>query len=160
MKYLLLLFSITFHGQILHHQMISSQGTTKKAANGVIVKQTVGQMSSSGNYDSNNMIVGQGFQQSSWERLIVFNDVNLSDDVKIFPNPFVDIIKFQFLKPIAEIISVSIFDQNGRLVFVSEENVEEEQIMTLDLSRLPSSMFLVRLKSFKFNYYIKIIKQS
>jgi hypothetical protein len=158
MKYLLLLFSITFHGQILHHQMLSSQGTTKKTPGGLLVKQTVGQITSTGNYDGDSMIVGQGFQQSSWERLIISNKVDVMDVVKVYPNPFVSIINFEFSKPITDLISITIFDENGRLVFEKKKDVVNA-VLTLDLSILPRSIYLVRLNSPKFNYYFKIMKQ-
>ncbi len=158
MKYLLLLFSITFHGQILHHQMLSSQGTTKKLPSGMIVKQTVGQISTIGNYDNESMIVGQGFQQSSWKRLLLSNDFDAIQGVKMYPNPFVDLVNFQFLNSFSDLIWVTIFDQNGRLVFEKKEKVLNS-VLTLDLSKLPETIFLVRLNSSKFNYYIKIIKQ-
>ncbi len=45
MRYLLIFFTITFHGQVLHHQMLSSQGISKKMPDGSVVTQTVGQQS-------------------------------------------------------------------------------------------------------------------
>lgn len=39
----------------LHHQMLSSQGSTSKTEKGVIVTQTIGQQSVSGNYSSRGL---------------------------------------------------------------------------------------------------------
>ena len=46
---LIILASNNLYAQQLHHQMISSQGTSITTASGLIVKQTVGQQSVSGN---------------------------------------------------------------------------------------------------------------
>ena len=61
-KYLLLFFSITFHGQVLHHQMISSQGASTKTPDGLIIMQTVGQQSLSGTAANKDYVIIQGFQ--------------------------------------------------------------------------------------------------
>ena len=60
---LALLASNNLFAQQLRHQMISSQGTSITTASGLIVKQTVGQQSVSGN-SPGDIIVQQGFQQS------------------------------------------------------------------------------------------------
>lgn len=157
MKYLLLLFSITFHGQVLHHQMISSQGTTKKTSNGTLVRQSVGQLSTSGNYDSETMTVGQGFQQSLWQKYIASSKIEAVGDISTYPNPFVNLVNFQLAENIVGKISIYVFDVNGRVVFQKDKEMNGS-LLTIDLSSLPRSQYLVRLKSEKFNYYTKILK--
>jgi hypothetical protein len=157
MKYLLLLFSITFHGQVLHHQMISSQGATKKTSNGTLVRQSIGQLSTSGNYDSETMTVGQGFQQSLWQKYIASSKTEAVGDISTYPNPFVNLVNFQLVENIVGVISIYVFDVNGRLVFQKDKEMNGS-LLTVDLSSLPRSQYLVRLKSEKFNYYTKILK--
>ena len=65
------LFSINVLPAQLHHQMLSSQGSTSKTNNGVIVTQTIGQQSVTGNYTNNGFDIGQGFQQANWARIIL-----------------------------------------------------------------------------------------
>jgi hypothetical protein len=75
MKLLLLalLFSISsLYSQELHHQMLSSQGTSKELSNGMYVSQTIGQQSVIGNYTRDGKTYGQGFQQSYWSKFINF----------------------------------------------------------------------------------------
>ena len=66
MKQQLLLFFIGFslYGQQVHHQMLSSQGSSNVLPTGTLVNQTIGQQSVIGNYKVSNSIIGQGFQQS------------------------------------------------------------------------------------------------
>jgi hypothetical protein len=155
MRYLLIFFTITFHGQVLHHQMLSSQGMSKKMPNGTVVRQTIGQQSVTGT-SSNNYLIMQGFQQSYWGKYISSNTV---DDIKIttYPNPFISTVNFELSKPIIGLINVNVFDLSGHLIF--EEKIKpNNNILTIDLPALPSSEYLVRLNALNFKYYTKIIK--
>jgi hypothetical protein len=160
MRYLLLLFTITFQGQTLHHQMLSSQGISTKMPNGLFVKQTVGQQSIAGSSTNEGYVVIQGFQQSYWSKYITSNKIDVVQGISAiaYPNPFTETINFQFSKPIADEISISIFDILGRLIFEQKKKIDYD-ILTIDLARLPTSEFLVRLTTNNLNYYTKIIKQ-
>lgn len=155
MRFLLVFFTITFHGQVLHHEMISSQGATQKTTNGLIVKQTIGQKTLTGTSGS-KYIVMQGFQQSAWGKYI---SSNAPEGIRTttYPNPFVEAVNFQFSQVIAELITINIYDLSGRLIF-EQKNKLNDTILTINLARLPSSEYLVRLQTTKFSYYTKIIK--
>jgi hypothetical protein len=158
MKYLLIFFTVTFHGQVLHHQMLSSQGTSKKLSDGIVITQTIGQQSLNGT-SNNNYVVMQGFQQSFWGKYIATNIIS-ENAIKttIYPNPFSTVINIQFSKPITDLINLTIYDIRG--VKILEENKKAtEAILTVDLSFLPASVYLVRLRSLNLNYYTKIIKK-
>lgn len=160
MKWIFLLFSFSFYGQILHHQMISSQGVSTKTSNGLLIMQTVGQQSLTGTSANDNYVVMQGFQQSLWGNYIASTNIETIEGIKTitYPNPFIKNINFQFSKAIDEIISISIFDVLGRLIYEQKEKAENN-VLTIDLSRLPTSEYLIRLNTTDFKYYTKIIKQ-
>lgn len=160
MKYLILLFSITFHAQVLHHDMLSSQGISTKTSNGLLVRQTIGQQSLTGTSTNKDYVVMQGFQQSLWGKYIASNNEDVIEGIKTitYPNPFTETINFQFSKPITDIVSISIFDILGRLIY-EQKKKSINNILTIDLTSLPTSEFLVRLNSTNLNYYTKIIKQ-
>lgn len=160
MKYFLLIFSITFQGQVLHHQMLSSQGQTTKTSPGLLIKQTIGQQSITGNSTQKDYVVVQGYQQGLWANYIAANKVDVIEGIRTiaYPNPFTEMIHFQFSKPITDEISISIFDILGRLIYEEKKKIDTT-ILTVDLARLPTSEFLVRLTANNFNYYAKIIKQ-
>lgn len=148
-------FTLTFHGQVLHHQMVSSQGISKKMPDGLVVTQTIGQQSLIGT-SSNNYVVMQGFQQSVWGKYI---SSNLSNDIKTttYPNPFIETVSFEFSRPIIEVINVNVFDISGHLIL--EQKIKpNNNILTIHLPSLPSSEYLVRLNAHNFSYYTKIIK--
>ena len=56
---LLLFFGISVKGQQLHHQMLSSQGSSNLLSTGTLVHQNIGQQSVIGNYKFSNTVAGQ-----------------------------------------------------------------------------------------------------
>lgn len=161
MKYLLLIFlPQIFLAQELHHQMISSQGNTHQLSSGMIVRATVGQ-SVTGNSVQKDYVVQQGFQQSYWARYLSQSEQNVKNTITVttFPNPFVDFINFRFSAAVSSEVDVSIFDVAGRRVVFRKAKLINNQI-SIDLIRLPRAEYLARLSSGRFEYYVKIIKQS
>jgi len=152
-------FALTLNSfsQDLHHQMLSSQGTSKTLPNGIFVSQTIGQQSVIGNYTKDGKTYGQGYQQSVWSKYISTNSNNAITTVT-YPNPFISSINFQFSQPIKEPISFSIFDIRGRLIFTQEKQASGN-ILTIDLPNLASSNYLVRLSTPNYTYYTQILKQ-
>lgn len=156
---LILLIGFSAQGQKLHHQMLSSHGSTKLLPNGMIVRQTIGQLSLTGN-SNNNYVVMQGFQQSVWSKYIASNKTDAIDAVKTvtYPNPFTETVNFQFSKPVTDVISIYVFDILGRLIF-EQKKISVNNVLTINLAELPHSEYLVRLNAPKLTYYTKIIKQ-
>jgi len=156
MKFLLLFFcSFTFYGQVLHHQMLSSQGASVKLSNGISVTQTIGQQGIIGNSDKKNIVI-QGFQQSLWSTYIASNDTEVIS-TKTYPNPFSDSIKFEFSTFITDPIIINVFDSSGRLVYEGRQGAIGA-ILSINLSHLPTNHYLVHLYTNSFSYYTKIIK--
>jgi hypothetical protein len=155
MKYLFLIFTITFQGQVLHHQMLSSQGLSKKMSDGSIIRQTIGQQSLIGN-SNKNYIVMQGFLQSTWGKNIPSNSL---DDVKTitYPNPFVGTLNFTFSKPITENIEVYVYDLGGHLI-LRQTRKSENNILTIIMPEIPEGEYFVRLIAKKYSYTGKILK--
>ena len=154
----LLLPFLSLHSQELHHQMLSSQGTSKELSNGVFVSQTIGQQSVIGNYTRGGKTYGQGFQQSVWRKHIESTTNNPITTIT-FPNPFIGNINFQFSKPIKETIHMELFDIRGRLVFQTDQR-PINNLLNVDLPNLASSNYLVKLSSAKYTYYTQILKQE
>ena len=155
MKYVFLLISASFYGQVLHHQMLSSQGTTTKIAEGFTISQTIGQQSVIGNSNKDPVIM-QGFQQSLWGSYLA-DPLNSKMQVLTYPNPFNDIVNFQFLQPINEEITIYVFNVAGILVFKQKEKIFNP-VLSIQLGNLPNAEYLVQLRSISMTYYTKIIK--
>lgn len=159
MKQLLLLFiGFSVHSQQLHHQMVSSQGGSNLLSSGILIKQTIGQQSTIGNYKFPSAIVGQGFQQSLISKSVSTSLVN-EILTTTYPNPFVDEIHFQFSKPVSGLITVTIFDLLGRLVY-KEQKEASQNILTLDHLQFSQNEYLVKLSASNYNYATQIIQSK
>lgn len=157
MKQLLLLFfGFSMYGQQLHHQMLSSQGSSNLLSTGILVHQTIGQQSVIGNYKFSNTVAGQGFQQSLIAKSVT---TSLSNGITTttYPNPFVNQIHFQFSKPIDGFITISIYDLLGRLVYKDQKEANQS-ILTLDDLHFSQNEYLVKLSASNYNYSTQIIQ--
>ena len=84
------LIVLNLSGQNIHHQMISSQGSSSLTSSGLIVNQTIGQQSITGSF-TGSFSVQQGFQQSYWYNYLSNSNPIL---VSVSPNPFQELIQF------------------------------------------------------------------
>jgi hypothetical protein len=152
---LFITFFNTFSAQSLHHEMISAQGGGVVTASGMKVNYTVGQQSVIGT-NSNQYVVQQGFQQNNWSKIIKQNN-NLIVTT-LYPNPFVDQITFSFSGSPGAKVKAIVFDLLGRLIHSETVNNVNNEIK-LNLSRLSSAEYLIRLTSENYEYSAKIIKE-
>lgn len=143
------------YGQQLHHEMLSSQGGSSVTSSGYLVRYTVGQQSVTGT-STTGYVVQQGFQQSNWGRILSQNTISVVTTV--YPNPFVDLVKFSFSSSPGSTIDVLVFDILGRLVH-SESVQNDSNLISLDLKNLSSAEYLVKLSSGSYIHSAKIIKQ-
>jgi len=162
MRTILLFIAVVFitpcFSQVLHHQALSAQGSSKALSNGVYVSQTVGQQSVIGNYTREGKTYGQGYQQSVWSQYIQ-STANNSITTVVYPNPFVATINFQFSQPINERIKMELFDVRGRLIFQTEQQ-PIDNLLSVGLPNLASSNYLVKLTASNYTYYTQILKQE
>jgi carboxypeptidase C (cathepsin A) len=146
---------VTFQGQVLHHQMISAQGASKKLTDDISVSQTIGQNSSIGT-SSLNFVIQQGFQQSFWGKYIASNP---QKQLKFttYTNVFIQTLNFEFLKLVSNNIQVNIFDISTRLIFNQRKKVDN-LLLTIQLPVLSRGEYFVRLHTSIFTLHPKILK--
>lgn len=157
MKYLLFLFSITFHGQVLHHQMLSSQGGFATTSKGIKVSQTVAQQGAIGTFSSKNGILSQGFQQSKISNSIPLQTEFIS--TLVYPNPIFDTVNFKLSRTVVGKIEVSIFDTNGRLVF-SQKKEQVDNTITITNLMLAAGEYFVKLDGNRYSFSTIILKSK
>ena len=107
LKILFLLLIGNANSQTLHHQMISAQGGNSVTQSGIVVKYTIGQQSVTGT-KTGNVIIQQGFQQSNWDKIIATNNLEVVNTTT-YPNPYVDVVNFQFSQSIGDSVSLLVF---------------------------------------------------
>jgi hypothetical protein len=156
---ILLLLLVTFSGysQRLHHQMLSSQGTTSRTSAGVIVRQTIGQQSAIGNFRNTSAIVGQGFLQSQTMKTAKAPVISITTIT--YPNPFIDSVNFQFSSPISGPIKISLFDVMGRLVYYKEKTAVNNTL-TLENLSFAQGQYFVKLTAKNFTYSTNLLKSK
>jgi hypothetical protein len=152
---LFFLFVVSASAQSLHHEMISAQGGGVVTNSGYKVNYTVGQQSVTGS-SSGAYVVQQGFQQNNWSKIISNNSNSIQ--TTLFPNPFIEHITFTFSSSPGTKVNAMVFDVLGRLIH-TEDVINENNEIKLNLSRLSSAEYLIRLSSGKYEYAAKIIKQ-
>ena len=146
------------NAQQLHHQMLSAQGNSTVLANGTYVSQTIGQQSVIGNYTREGKTYGQGFQQSMWGSYIKGNAAN-TITTTTYPNPFVDVVNFEFSQILPDVISVELFDVRGRLVFSTAQKAEGN-LLTINIPNIAASNYLVHLSTSNYSYYTQLLKDE
>lgn len=152
--FILIFLVIKLFGQSIHHQMINSQGESSVISSGLIIKQTIGQLSITGSF-SGSLIVQQGFQQSYWDNYLSISNPIV---VSISPNPFTELIQFNISDLKNEKIAVHIFDINGKVIYLKEHFVENKSLI-INLSKLSNGIYLVKLNRKGFSHFSKIIKK-
>jgi len=152
-----ILFTVKFFGQNLHHQMLSSQGTSVQMSSGIYVNQTIGQQSAIGSYNNKKVSISQGYQQALWNVLI--NDLSSSSIITTtYPNPFFDTVNFRFSVKKFEMIKIEVYDILGRIVH-QESKSTNNSVLSIDLPRLSDAEYLVKLQAPNYIHYTKIIKR-
>jgi hypothetical protein len=142
--------------QILHHQMISSQGINVKLVNGILINQSIGQLSVVGNFTTPKGIVGQGYIQSL-KVSPKHQKVKPTISVATYPNPFIDEIHFKFPYPVNDVVRASLFDTRGRLIFI-QEKVPVQDVLTFNDLHFLGGTYFVKLELKNFIYSTQIIK--
>ncbi len=137
--------------------MLSSQGGTKHSSNGVVVRQTIGQLSATGNYKSSHLVVGQGFQQSNKMRPGALPITSIITTT--YPNPFIDKVNFKFSSPVDGYIKVTLFDILGRLIY-SAEKLSVNNILTIDNLSFPEGQYFAKLTANNFTYTTNLLKSK
>ena len=161
---LCLIISMTFflknyvvEAQILNRQMFSSQGKNLVLKNGMVVSQSIGQQSVFGSFSNSTFIVQQGFQQNAvfkLSRAVLSGGVTTT----VYPNPFLDVVKFEFSSEIRGPVEVQLFGVSGRVLF-RDEKFAMQNIITLEsLGYLARGEYLVVLSALNYRYVCKIIK--
>ena len=156
-KKLFFLFAVSANAQSLHHQSIGSLGNTIITSKGIRVSQTIGQQSVVGSATYNGFIVQQGFQQSIFFKSSVSRST-INVITKVFPNPFISTLNFEFSSEVKGEVEVSLFDSLGRLVYNSNFVPQQNRITVSALTNLTNGNYFVSLTALNFKYSTQLIK--
>lgn len=145
---------LSMKAQILHHQTFSSQGKKVLTSSGFVLSQSIGQNSPSGTFKNSDMVVQQGFQQYAVNKYAINSN---GVTTKVYPNPFVSDLSFEFSQSISDEIQVSLYDLSGKLV----KNIykkPENNILNVDFNNILDGHYIVVLNVGAYKFSTKIIK--
>ena len=143
-------------GQKLHHQMLAAQGGTFKTNSGLIVRQSVGQMSATGNASVSGITLQQGFQQSLISQFFPVYNAN-SIATTLYPNPFNGILNVAFSAPISDDLSVSLFNMFGVSLF-TQTYISPASVLNLNFEALPAGSYVIHITAKNYSFSKTIIK--
>ena len=153
---LLLLTSVLGFSQKLHHQTLAAQGGTFKTNSGLIVRQSVGQMSAIGNAVAGKVVLQQGFQQSLVSKFFPVYNVN-AIATTLYPNPFVGPLNVSFSIPLSNDLSVSLFNMFGVSLF-SQTFTAPQSLLSFNFESLPAGSYVLHLSAKNYTFSKTIIK--
>ena len=121
------------------------------------VSQSVGQSSIIGTTSHNGYYLRQGYQQPQ-AAISIESTYNDKLNASIFPNPFKEILTISFSQKMMQSISVSIFDVNGKQVFVKD--YQPILLLKLNLEHISEGTYFLNMTSGTSFFSAKLIKNK
>jgi hypothetical protein len=143
--------------QTLRNETLSSIGSSSSiSGNGIIVHQSVGQLSVIGNFSLKGFQGNQGFLRGMSSSLFLNEE---PFRVIPFPNYFSEQITFKFLPILNEEASFIIYDINGRIVY-EKAHIPVDNEVRINLDFLSNAIYLVIISSGRRSLKTRIIKKT
>lgn len=145
---------MSLKAQILHHQAFSSQGENGLTRSGFVIGQSIGQSSPSGTFRNSSFVVQQGFQQYAINKYTLTSS---GINTKVYPNPFVSFLSFEFSQTFNDEIQVSLYDLSGILV----KNIYKKSvnnILNVDFDDVKEGYYIVLLNVGSYKFSTKVVK--
>lgn len=121
-----------------------------------VIQQSIGQGSVIGKFQSNGVIVRQGFiQPPTISSKIIPEETNL--DAIIYPNPVNNELNVSFNELVQGPITIQIFDMLGRNVFTKKSSATQN--MSINLSFLASAQYIFLMNTEQKQFKANIIKR-
>ena len=156
-KMILLILSTFIGINHLHSQEIVRQNigcfSSVDFKTGVLLRQSIGQSSSTDVISNGQYTVRQGFQQPLFFKQI--ENLENKFPVVVFPNPFKEIFTIQ-IDDLKSPILVRVIDQNGKFIFQSI--LEDNQPFVLNTEGWSSGIYILIVNGDQHTSFYKLIK--
>ncbi len=135
--------------------MISGQSSYTDKYN-VNVLQSVGQLSSIGNFSSSKTSVIQGFQQPLLR--FIKEEPIVNQNILSYPNPFNKDLNFQFINNKPKSVRIDVFDVSGRFIKTFFKK-DFDDVLNLNFEGFQSTEYIINVTGNGINYSTKVIKK-
>jgi len=159
---LILCFTMTITYGVAQEIMRSTLGVSGSSSlvtsgsNHYFVQQSVGQASVIGKFQSNGMILRQGFiQPPVLSSKVIPEETNLQ--AVIYPNPVNNDVNITFKEAVKESVYIRIFDMLGRNVYNKKLNAAQQ--LKINLSFLASANYIFLINTGEKQFKANLIKQ-
>ena len=159
---LFLCFTMTFTYSVAQEIMRSTvgvSGASSLVSSGsklYFVQQSVGQASVIGKFQSNGMVLRQGFiQPPVLSSKVIPEETNLQ--AVIYPNPVNNDVNITFKEDVKESVYIRIFDMLGRSVYDKKLNAAQQ--LKINLSFLASANYIFLINTGEKQFKANLIKQ-
>jgi len=158
---LALFFTIGAFAQSSPHLLratVSATGSSSETNNKHLVQQSVGQSSPVGVQQTSKHTVRQGFIQPTQLKRMLAAGSSSALSVSIYPNPTTDKITLAFEELVISKVSLSIYDELGRLVLQKNKGAQVE--LSYSLKNLEVGNYFVKVNANNKQYVTQIAKQQ
>jgi hypothetical protein len=142
--------------QVLHHQTLLSQGKNVLTSSGFVLSQSIGQNSPSGTFKNSEIVVQQGFQQYAINKYSLNNG---GITTKVYPNPFITYLGFEFSQSFNDVVQVGLYDLSGKLI----KNIYEKlvgNVLNVDFEDVVDGQYILVLNIGSYKFSTKVIKMN
>ena len=159
---LILCFTMTFTYSVAQEIMRSTVGVSgssslvSSGSKQYFVQQSVGQASVIGKFQSNGMVLRQGFiQPPVLSSKVIPEETNLQ--ATVYPNPVNNDVNITFKEAVKESVYIRIFDMLGRNVYNKKLNAAQQ--LKINLSFLASANYIFLINTGEKQFKANLIKQ-
>ena len=143
--------------QQLSRQVVASLGNTYQNEN-ISLSMTLGEPVVE-TFSANGLILSQGFQQSETTVSSTSIEDNVTDKVKIYPNPAEEVVYLDIADSQNKIKTIELYNLKGEKLKIKRD-FEEQEITKISIEDIPSGIYFIRLINKKTATTYKLIKNK
>ena len=149
LKDLVLVIGFVSLGSTVYSQTSINAASNSVVLNGNLFEYSIGEMTLISTAKSGNLVVTQGYLQphgsaSSQSDFPTSSLNDLSDHIRVYPNPTENLLFIELLEPLAGDMSFQLVDATGKMVLgKSDKQISGLNKYTLDLSSLAAGSYFL-----------------
>lgn len=153
--------TLSMQAQSIERQVIGSTGGTASAGN-IEVSSTTGEIAVS-TQTSPSIILTEGYHQANDTNLVSVTEIESITEMKLYPNPTRTSSFLQISANTDNLVSVSVYSAQGKLVSNKSFQLSagKQSTIELDITTQASGVYFVKIngENSRFNKTVRLVKQ-